>query len=848
MFHIRDFQITAREKFLELFHTEWLSNPDVKHLKSFFALHGIRMTHATQNNMLLFNFKYGQTCVFDTEWKYACRGTTLGYNGKWSFSVFGLPKFFNEGEISKQMGMEFLPMLRDIESDGYQLVFMNKEDGSNIRFWYDETGYLHAYTLGTVTEHKMQPNLPDSPTFTQLSIRYLKQHFPKLDVYLKEHPGVVFFAEILSKWNHIVTTYDFGEDEGTLKPIVMIGLDGVPTWSILQTLYPSFYEHDLPLYSKTTTAETYFKDRDAYFEWQASNPLLGTVPEGCVLYAVKKGECFPISKGKSDPYKKIHLGITLNVGTTADFMNAQKNEILGKYDDAIGELGHEQRDAHVATMIHAIRKLSVYLDEFIPDLIHYKNSPVEYADIVKSLSNPRRETKDLYLGWMSNFLFSHKYEIHDETDPTELIYQALASVNRGKCLLDELHSKNGLTWWTFTPKPEKVKFEKPVEPEPEVKCESPDPSCKVAVFDFDLTLVGESETFTANPQTVHALHTYNKLGATICILTGRDLTMKERIVGYLKTIISCPMEFYFREPGTSIFLHKAQTIQMLSTRFGSIYHFEDDSNVLNSCAGIVNSRGGKYMGHVITDGCVSHLITSQKTSLLITLVDAPGTGKTSVFHEIEKRVGNVTWVSPDKISNEYKRVMGEKIPPDIMYAKLKKQFKKGVASGGIVLIDTCNNKPEFIKDILSSGHNYILGTFMVTSEVKKKGKMVPVIDPSYLEFISTNVTQRIKDKHEGKVDAMNGSTLDCSTAVDIAIDKANGCLHQITSRNIKRFATTILSVNEKVNILMSEITSLLGQIDTTMIRAKLTQQDGTVISETTQFNEHFHRIGESVFI
>jgi hypothetical protein len=47
---------------------------------------------------------------------------------------------------------------------------------------------------------------------------------------------------------------------------------------------------------------------------------------------------------------------------------------------------------------------------------------------------------------------------------------------------------------------------------------------------------------------------------------------------------------------------------------------------------------------------------------------------------------------------------------------------------------------------------------------------------------------------------------------------------------------------------MSEITSLLGQIDTTMIRAKLTQQDGTVISETTQFNEHFHRIGESVFI
>lgn len=845
MFHIRDFQLTAREKFLELFHTEWLSNPDMKHLKSFFALHGIRMTHATQNNMLLLNFKYGQTCVFDAEWKYACRGTTLGYNGKWTFSVFGLPKFFNENEVSKKMGVEFLPMLRDIERDGYKLVFMNKEDGSNIRFWYDETGYLHAYTLGTVTEHKMQPNLPDSPTFTELSIRYLKQHFPKLDEYLKEHPGVVFFAEILSKWNHIVTNYDFGDEEGTLKPLVMIGLDGVPSWSILQTLYPSFYEHDLPLYSKCTTAETYFKDRDAYFEWQASNPLLvGNVPEGCVLYAVKKDECFPVSKGKSDPYKKIHLGVTLNVGTTADFMNAQKNEILGKYDDAMGELGHEQRDAHVATMMDAIGKLSVYLDEFLPDLIRYKHSPAEYADIVKSMSNPRQS---LYLGWMSNFLYSHKYTIHDESDPTELIYEALASTNNGKCLLDELHSKNGLTWWTFTPKLEKVKVEKPIEAPLEKEVIPVDQELKVAVFDFDLTLVGESETFTANPQTVHALHTYYNLGATICILTGRDLTIQDSIVSYLRTIISCPMEFYFREPGTSIFLHKVQTIQMLSTRFGSMYHFEDDSNVLNACAGIVNTRGGKYMGHVITDGCVSHIITSQKTSLLITLVDAPGTGKTSVFNEIEKQVGNVTWVSPDKISNEYKRVMGEKIPPDIMYAKLKKQFKKGVASGGIVLIDTCNNKPEFIKDILASGNHAIVGTFMVTSEVKKKGKMVHVIDPSYLKFITTNVTKRIADK-QSKVNAMNGSTLDCINAVDIALDKANGCLHQIISRNIPRFATTILSLDEKVSILMSEIKRVLGHIDTTLIRAKLTKEDGTVISETTQLHEHLHRIGNAVFI
>jgi hypothetical protein len=850
MFHIRSFQITAREKFLELFHTEWLSNSDTHHLKSFFALHGIRMTYATQNNMLLYNFKYGQTCVFDAEWKYACRGTTLGYkDGKWTFSVFGLPKFFNEGEISKQMGMEFLPMLRDIEDDGYKLVFMNKEDGSNLRFWYDETGYLHAYTLGTVTEHKMQPNIQDSPTFTELGIYYFRKLYPALDTYLKENPGVVFFAELISKWNLIVTKYDFGTENGMLKPLVLIGLDGVPSWSVLQSMYPEFYKDDLPLYSSYTTVDTYFADRDKYFEWQAANPsLVGVVPEGCVLYAVKPGECFPVSKGKSDPYKKIHLGITLNVGSSVDFMNAQRNEILGKYDDAVGELGQEERDAHIHVMRTAINKLAMYLDEFLPSLIQHKFAPASYAEIVKKIGI--RDT--LYLGWITSYLYAHKYELTEDTDAVELIYKSLSSIQNGSCLLDDLHKKNGLTWWIYAPKVDKPKVEKKEETvdEPVIAV---DPSFKVAVFDFDLTLVGESlpsstDGFVCNPQIVQTLHTYYALGAIICILTGRDLTKQDAIVAYLSTIISCPMEFYFREPGTSIFLHKVQTIRALSARFGSVYHFEDDSNILNASSGIVLSRGSKYIGHVITDGWVSNIITSQKTSLLITLVDAPGTGKTSIFKEVEKQVGNVTWVSPDRISTDYKRMTGEKIPPDIMYAKLKKQFKKGAESGGVVLIDTCNNKPEFIKDILASGHKYIIGTFMLTSETKKKGKSIQVIHPDYVDFIRKNVTKRIEDKHAGKTDAMNGSTLDCITAVDIALEKAGGCLHQITSRDVKRFAMTSLTVDEKVVIMMQHIRDMLSQITTTMIHAKLTTSDGTVVTDTTELYQHLHELGPAVFI
>ena len=95
---------------------------------------------------------------------------------------------------------------------------------------------------------------------------------------------------------------------------------------------------------------------------------------------------------------------------------------------------------------------------------------------------------------------------------------------------------------------------------------------------------------------------------------------------------------------------------------------------------------------------------------------------------------------------------------------------------------------------------------------------------------------------------MNESTLDCTKAVDIALEKATGCLHQITTREVKRFATTLLSLDEKVTILMQEIRNMLGHIDTILIHANLTMSDGTICTETTQLHKHVTNIGQAVFI
>jgi hypothetical protein len=54
---------------------------------------------------------------------------------------------------------------------------------------------------------------------------------------------------------------------------------------------------------------------------------------------------------------------------------------------------------------------------------------------------------------------------------------------------------------------------------------------------------------------------------------------------------------------------------------------------------------------------------------------------------------------------------------------------------------------------------------------------------------------------------MNGSTLDCDGAVDIAMQKAEGCLHQIVQRDIPVFTNSILTPEEMANIVYQEIHS-----------------------------------------
>lgn len=803
----------AKSEFTDIFLLQWSMNES--NLRPHFGRYNIRCNSSQKKLQpdvmaTLYNVKYDSLCKFDETWQYACRGTTIGiHDGKCIIFVVGLPKFFNDTEIPKYMPNQTIySIMESVESEDYHLIMMNKEDGSNMRFWYDTYGYLHAYTLGTTNDTLMQGNMKDSPTFTQISIKLFQLYYPKLDQYLKENPGIVLVAEIKSKWNKIVTEYEEHNNEhgGTLTPLICIFPDYRMSWFEIRQLYPELYNNDgNPLNSFPTTSTSYNEDKVNYFQYQYKNPeKFGKIPEGFVLYATKNNgsNCLPVAKGKSPEYIKAHHHITLNVGADSDLKNAQIRKLLGTYDDMTGQLGCKLRDIHIQEMEKAVRSMVQYLNSLLPTISNKfdptnkatdKQYTKEYAEIINKID----EHDGVWLRWIHPYLFKERRQITDEFDSLEFIVKCLLNkrVVDGMPYYDiqDLQEKHGVCWWD---KSQHNKKEKAIlQPIPEIIEEQPiiEKETHVAIFDFDKTLFEEE----LNEQIVNMFKLYYYHGVPIIILTGRDMLEKEFLDEVLLPI-GVKYTLMCRPSHKSVTVHKLTTMKSISTKYQNIYHFEDNSQTLGQCAQIVNSNGGNYVGHLVEYGKVQKIINKNEC-VFVAIVGPPGSGKTTTFKLLEPRFEKVSWISPDKVSLKHRELTGQKMTPEEMHPALTRAFKDATESGGVVFVDMCHNKPDTIKDILASGHKYVLGTFMVLEDIKKKGKLVKAISAEYTKMFTENVVRRIETKN------MNGSTLDCNGAVEIAIKKAEGCLHQIVQRSIPILADTMLRTEEMAEVIYKEI-------------------------------------------
>ena len=874
----------AQKKLQEIFIREYIfASGDFINLKTFFKANDISVKTRQHGEYTVFQLKYGPLCEFTEQWMHAARGTTfLMKSGKLVMSTFCFNKFFNFHEMPKFLGITDVEYVNHIKSTGATIILTNKEDGSNIKTWYDADQNVYSCTLGSIDPNNlMQSILNGSPTFWNLSIELLSEQYPKILEYLKTNPGVCLVSEMKSPWNQIVTLYDHEKRRGTITPLAIIGIDGVPRWKPLEKIYPELFNNNgHPINSMIL--ESYPEDIEKYYKYLESNPQnVGIHPEGCVAYAVINDMVIPFAKGKRKAYVELHRSVQLNPGSIRDLYVVQKLFIDDKFDDEAELIGKDMRDAHIDEFRNALRLMSFTLNNFLPKLIATQNNAKDYAEVVKIIPQT--------IKWMSSNLFKLRNHINYDIDSYDLLILILKTEIRvGFTTLKNVQDTFGLKWWNQVPEVSVPNIKSQEVLMPNVKSqkvfisEVVKPREFLVVADFDGTLSSTTHTnwmeikdVTPYERIFNILKSYNVMNAQICIVTGRDKSLESQISSFVKLHLGINVDVYCNSIGTSKLAHKMGTLSsLLNDNIGTVIYLEDDLDVLYECSKIVNSKGIRYFGHVIKNDKVTNIITQSKRATIVTLVQGPGSGKSSMFRMLEdalKTEGrDVVYVSPDRISREWSTENpNEKIPPEVMYRKLSSKFSQGVGSGAVVIVDMCHDRADFLKNILSSDSNQIVGSFIKIAETKGKKGLVKCVDPNYMNFTLNNVKNRIEAKSSGNIHAMNGSTLDGDIlrAVEIATSKINGCLQQVLNRNIELFDNKeeySISIEEGFKLLKAKIDSfneekkiynvnayvgipsVVGLEPTPVDHWDVCYPHITTVPPTSNLNEHVHRLGNTV--
>mgnify|MGYP000854013487 CR=1 FL=1 len=820
----------------------------------------------------IYNIKYTGLCTFTEDWHHASRGSTfVVLDNKIIDSIYAFNKFFNLHEYPNYMGITAMDYMKQLESQGFKIVFQNKADGSCIRTWNCEAG-IFSTTLGTTSDTNAMQNLEGAPTFWKKSLELIQAKYPKVMEYIEGNPGTTLLSELETPWNRIVTYYE-NED---IIPFVIVDKTGIPRWDILRNLAPTLFNEDgYPIDSSITTTDTFEEDKATFFTKIDNNPNLGKCPEGAVVYAVKTDSdgrptvAIPIAKAKRPEYTEKHLNVALNPGSPQDLMNMQTLFIEDKFDD-VDSVGREVRVSHIEDFRKALQDMAQEIDNFLPQLIvkasyaiSGKQGKKEYAMIINSLPSCLR--------WFNPFLFKNPDKVNGSTNGYELIMNHLKSEDNGEPCISKYQNKNGLFWWINESKhnkekkgnngnkdnkENKEKLENPTiethsqtntqtntQPITKLPVEPPKSAVNITrnidsekkfliLSDFDGTLtdqigndynVFDPENIIPFEKTFSMLKSYKIMGADIYVLTGRNKNLTQQIEDYVYSILGFRVPVLARPNEASKIVHKTRTTCDLCTdesnNYGTVIHLEDDITVLNACSNLVNSLNIRYIGHQICGGHVKDIITTTKTSTVVTLVQPPASGKSSTLSRIEKIYTDkgirVTYVSHDRLVQKWRAENPSQQNPDgswprpdgsIIHKVLQKTFNLGIATGGLVIIDMCNDTARMIKSISATNSKTIIGTFVQTEHIKNhKGKMEEKMTEEYKNFCLYNSKNRIESKNTGE------TTLDKSIvhAEQVINKKIEGCVRQISTRNITRLAKSIVDIDTMVSTLCTQIDKAL---------------------------------------
>lgn len=810
--------------------------------KRYFSARGIAYkTRLQPSGVELTQIKYGPVCKFEELWMHASRGTTIvKRDGSIRGVVFCLNKFFNLGEVSKYLGHKAPKIAKALETEGCELMLMNKEDGTNIKTFYDEYGTLHSLTLGSVDPTiKMQGSVFGSPTYNGLSIQLLERKYPQILAYLRANPYVALVSELKSIWNVIVTSYTFDGDSADITPLCIIERDGMPRFGQLRTLCPERFDmNGLPLGSMMTTAATFSVDKERFFDDLAKNPeQFGVNPEGFVAYAFRRGDdglpdsCIPWLKGKREEYITVHRGVSLNAGSTRDLLSVQRLVLEGKYDDEADCLAKDARNAHAEEFTKALEMMSKALNDVWPQLLS-ATTPKEYAEVINSLPQCLR--------WITNHLFRLRGKVPVVDEMGQYLVETLLAPPEGQsrmCVsfLAMNQTAAGLRWWvvsdasgvTRDPKvvskaSRRASVTKPLLPIPSETSTPVERDFRrralkaemrfLVITDFDGTFatvpLGSDyeilNPFTAIAPTVNMLKAYKVMNARIAVVTGRHHSLSAGIAEFVQATLGFEVEVYCRPDGFSTVSHKRKKVlDLLTDDIGTVVHFEDMRPILQSTSKIVNLKGVRYIGIHVHHGVPTSIITHSEASVIVTLVQPTGSGKTTILNRVREyfmaQDRQVAYISPDEIHRELHDELTARdelpidgaVPPGLMYSRLMSKFSEAINTANVTIVDMCHDRSDMLKTIFTCGAVPIVRTFMEITQTKdRRGKVHSTLNPEQAALYRANVEARIARRNAArteadKLTAMNSSTLiDTEAAVGVLKRKIEGCVQQVLTRGV----------------------------------------------------------------
>jgi len=820
----------------------------------FYKSHSIDFKYETG----IWKVKYDALCRFAKMWQLACRGTTIYDNTNVRFA---LSKFFNMGrELKDHLGIDINDVYRAIKHGNLHATAALKRDGSYIQAQvHPITGDVHVMTQGAITAHVMQACIDGCPTFDK---KFCDLVGPAVIAYIKSHPEYSFIFELCTALNPIVTKYDV---EFVEFLTIIDTATGTTYWD------PQIITELATLGVQTTTMWPISNDDPAGFvanlmdnELPNNPDKYGENPEGIVLYLHKtpltgstRIASLPFGKGKRPAYFADHKFVLLNPGTLNALEKVVQPAVLAGTDD---DLPYDVQRDHAATFRTFIVTICGIIDPIFAILREISISnpvgPMRFSKTHEGDDQTVNKTFDkLYAmevqkqcrdqnlpTWMAGFLYAMRPLIRAgaQEDAWQLFTSWLLTKKMAAATDDKIDTvptnletlQRGsysvgdkiIHWFdleTANVKSAQSKSSVPID------VTTSRVLTKIVIVDFDATFVDTSSaptgykgdwwadrsslgTFQLYQKTVDLVKSYEELGYRIVFLTGRKVTLVDRVLAIAQTglpeitssqILCTPLDMGTIE-------YKTWVVRLFSSmRDIQIVHLDDDLEVLKACSTIPFEV--KYLpvwvNHTRQYPFISGIASAGR---LAGFCLPPGAGKSSVRTELETLYdGSISRISTDMFvrakvdelmasgkatsHGEATGLAFTALGPQF-YMLIQNAITTALGNGNLGYLDMCNDQP-----VNKNGKGSVtILTYMPTIDgIKSKSKPLPCVSPHFLAWCVRNVLRRTTTNHD------DSSLLGDKPAkiFNIVLKKAQSCVGQITNpaRNIISIVDWWNSANDK---------------------------------------------------